>query len=172
MDSVEVLSMERNMNKVIVVNATVKTYDFCIVGETEQEAINRAVEYYNKELEQAKSHSINYPSEYWDGRVKEVTKIVNNGYSIMSWAEYKQAQKAYLLSGELKEVTAEQFDDALNVLPPTHWVTHNNVEMFCMREMYTGTFTSQYAHDKVTDKYYTKMVDVTDRSTWIVELLR
>ena len=52
------------------------------------------------------------------------------------------------------------------------WCTVEGVEMFCMSEMWTGTYTTQYAHDHRTGKYYSKMVDVTDRDTWINTYLR
>jgi hypothetical protein len=41
--------------------------------------------------------------------------------------------------------------------------------MFCMREFLTGVYTSQYAYHKASGKYYTCIVDATDRSTWICE---
>jgi hypothetical protein len=70
-----------------------------------------------------------------------------------------------MVSGEVKEITREDFYEALDCLPPLKWCTKSNVEMFCMREMYTGTYTTQYA--KKDGKYYSAMVDVTDENTWI-----
>lgn len=75
-----------------------------------------------------------------------------------------------MLSGGVKETTEEIFSEMLNVLPPLYWCTIDGVEMFCMSEMYTGTFTNQYA--RVGEKYYTAMVDITDQSTWIHKLLK
>ena len=66
----------------------------------------------------------------------------------------------------MKEITEETFEDMLNVLPPIKWCTIDGIEMFCMSEMLTGFYTSQYIHDKGTNKYYHKIVDVTDKATW------
>ncbi|MGL5436016.1 MAG: hypothetical protein ACRDBO_11535, partial [Lachnospiraceae bacterium] len=70
----------------------------------------------------------------------------------------------------LKETTEEQFEEALNVLPPLKWCTIDGIEMFCMSEMYTATYTNQYA--RYEGKYYKKMVDVTDKSTWLNNYLK
>ena len=53
-----------------------------------------------------------------------------------------------------------------------HCIGVNGVEMFCMSEMYSDTYTTQYAYDHRTGKYYCKMVDSEDTSTWIHTLLR
>lgn len=93
-------------------------------------------------------------------------------YEIMTYAEFTERERNHLLGGELKEVTAERFEEMLNVLPPLKWCTIDGIEMFCISEMYTGTYTYQYAHDKSNDKYYSKMVDILDKFTWINELLK
>ncbi len=93
-------------------------------------------------------------------------------YKVMTWKEFKQFQKSFLFDDELTEITAEVFEDMLGVLSPLYWTEYNDIEMFCISEMYTGTYTNQYAHDKRTNKYYTKMVDSADKSTWICELLK
>ena len=41
-----------------------------------------------------------------------------------------------------------------------------------MSEFYTSHYTHQYAKDRRTGKYYSKLVDYRDRSTWIHALLR
>jgi uncharacterized protein (DUF885 family) len=165
------MSKNYDYNFVIVEMSTVHVYDFMVKGETVAEAEVRGNKYYQDELEHVKSHLKNYGGEYWEDQVKAITKQVKTGCKLMSYEQFKEAERKHLLNGELTEVTADQFDDALNVLPPICWTTHNNVEMFCMCEMYTGSYTSQYAHDKRTGKYYTKLVDCKDRSTWICELL-
>ena len=87
----------------------------------------------------------------------------------MTYEEYHAAERAFYIEQPLEEVTAERFYEMLNVLPPRCWITLKGVEMFCMSEMLTGTYTDQYA--KAGDKYYTKIVDAKDRSTWIHECL-
>ncbi|MCI8404288.1 MAG: hypothetical protein HFG29_10780 [Eubacterium sp.] len=46
------------------------------------------------------------------------------------------------------------------------------LEVLSMPEMYSGTYTKQYAYDNQSGKYYSKMVDSEDKSTWIHKLLR
>lgn len=164
--------MSYDFNTAIVEMHTVHVYDFKRTEETEAEALARAEQYYKDELALVSSHLKNYGGEYWQKRVEGVTKTVEAGCKIMSMDDFRALEKKRLITGKLTEVTAEDWDNALNVLPPVYWVTINDVNEFCMREMYTGTYTTQYAHDRKTDKYYCAMVDVTDRSTWIHNLLR
>lgn len=44
-------------------------------------------------------------------------------------------------------------------------------EEFCSREMYSGTYTTQYAFQLVTGRYFAKMVDCADSSTWLSTIL-
>lgn len=146
------------------------TYDFLQDRETQDQLLHRANESKIKDIASWTRNVEQYPDvEDFRNYLKSAQE---KEYVIMTWEEFKQFQKSFLLSSELTEITAEIFDDMLNVLPPLYWTEHNGVEMFCMSEMYTGTYTNQYAHDKRTNKYYTKMVDSADRSTWICELLR
>lgn len=154
--------------QVIVEMHTITLYDFLRDGETEQQGIERGNKFYKENLTLVQGHLETY-GDYWKDRVEEYTKKVNAGCKVMTFVEYQALEKSRLINGILTEVTEEQFDDALNVLPPLYWTTINGVEMFCMREMYTGTYTNQYA--RIGDKYYTTMVDVTDKSTWIHNLL-
>ena len=165
------MNKEYNYDFVSVEMSAVQTFDFMIKGESVAEAEARGNKYYQEELELVKSHLQNYGGEYWESQVKSISKKVDVGCKLMTFEQYQEAQRKHLLDGELTEITEDKFEDALNVLPPICWTTHNNVEMFCMSEMYTGSYTSQYAHDKRTNKYYTKLVDCKDRSTWICELL-
>ena len=74
----------------------------------------------------------------------------------------------YYASLPLREVTMEEM---LNVLPPIKHCQIAGVEMFAISEMDWVTWTAQYAHDKKTGKYWTKIVDITDQSTWIHNFL-
>lgn len=92
-------------------------------------------------------------------------------YRVMTYGDFLKLERDKILSQPLEEITADRFHEMLDVLPPLAWTQHNGVEMFCMMEFYTGSYTGQYAHDKRTGKYYTKLVDYRDRSTWICEIL-
>ena len=140
-------------------------YDFC-TPETAKEIIEKATESARNTVETYNRHIVNYPerADYWRKRQKE---YLNAKYEMMTFDEYLARQKKAMVSGEVKEETKEDFDNALNCLPPLKWCTRSNVEMFCMSEMYTGTYTTQYAFNLVNSKYYCAMVDVTDEETWI-----
>lgn len=140
-------------------------YDFC-TPETAQEIIDKATA---KAIQQCIDYDNlieKYPDResYWKSCKKQYEKAQ---YEMMTFEEYLARQKKTMVSGEISEVTKEDFENALNCLPPIKWCTRNNIEMFCMREMYTGTYTTQYAFNLVNSKYYSAMVDVTDEKTWI-----
>ncbi len=161
-----------NYNITIVEMNTIQIFDFIYENETKEEAETRGNKYYIDELALVTSHLNNYGGDYWKNQVEAITKKVQAGCKVMTYEEYKQLERNHLLSDKLQEIDADIFEEMLNVLPPIKWCTIGNVEMFCMSEMYTGTFTNQYAHDKHTNKYYRKLVDITDETTWINELLR
>lgn len=145
------------------------TYDFLYDGETEEQLLQRANTSKTKNIASWTRNVERYPdNEEFKNYLKSAQETE---YKVMTWEEFERFQRNFLLDGELTEITSEIFENMLDVLPPLYWTTHNSIEMFCMSEMYTGTYTNQYAHDKRTDKYYTKLVDSTDKSTWISELL-
>lgn len=86
-------------------------------------------------------------------------------YELMTFDEFLSRQRAAIMDEPVEETTAEKYEDALCVLPPLHYVTINGVTMFCMGEMLTGTYARQYA--KIGNRFYTAVVDVKDKSTWL-----
>lgn len=161
-----------NYNMVIVNMAYLDIYDFLRENETEQEAEERGNNFYRKNLELVKEHLKDYGGEYWEEQVKNNIQKVKAGCKLMPYEEFKKLERKKLLDGKLTEITKEKFEEMFDTLPPLFWTTHDNVEMFCMREMYTGRYTTQYAHDRNRNKYYSAMVDCKDKSTWICELLK
>lgn len=95
----------------------------------------------------------------------------NARYSLMTFDEFLALEREKLLGGAPEEIDEETFENQLDVLPPLNWCTIDGVEMFCMSEMYTGSYTAQYAHDRKTGKYWSKMVDALDPETWIHKAL-
>lgn len=91
-------------------------------------------------------------------------------YELMTFDVFLSRQRAAILDCPLIEVTAEEFDDQLGILPPLHFVTIDGVTMFCMSEFYCGPYTAQYA--QYNGKYYSKMVDAYDPETWIHKQLK
>lgn len=105
-------------------------------------------------------------------RDKEIADSYRNAdYQAMTFADFLALEREKLLSDPPQEITESRYNEMLDILPPLAWTTHHDVEMFCMSEFYTGTYTTQYAHDQKTGKYYSKLVDYTDKTTWICNLL-
>lgn len=164
--------MENKKEYCIVNTNTLSLYSYCNVCtlEVAENKLQQAIETNQKDIETWASHCKNYP----DTKSFEcyLQTALNNKFKIATYDEFLEMQKSYYVNKPLIEIDYENFNYMLNVLPPLKWTTKNNVEMFCMSEMLTGCYTSQYAHDKTTNKYYTKVVDITDTKTWIDSILR
>lgn len=90
-------------------------------------------------------------------------------YEPMTWDEYRKAQRDCYLGDVPVQITREKFNYALEVLPPDAFEHKGNIISFLMCEHYSGPYTSQYVakgHGHATT-YWTKMVDASDRSTWM-----
>lgn len=140
-------------------------YDF-VMPEKAEEVIAKAKKKYQEEAKRFEELGKN--NEYFAYVAK---RSRNATFEAMTYEEFKRRERECILSMPLHEITEEEFHEMLNVLPPLAWGSWNNIEIFCMSEFYTGTYTSQYAHDRNTGKYYCKKVDYCDKSTWIPNLL-
>ena len=145
---------------VIVEMDTMTTYGFAEKGETADEAIQRANQYYTNDLKHLKASLQESKDEkrkqFLQSRIRENEVKIQAGFQVMETDKFQKIERERILSGKLKRVTEQEYEDALNVLPP----------------MYSYTYTTQYAYDHRTGKYYCKMVDSEDASTWIHTLLR
>lgn len=161
--------------RLVVELATMQVFTLLNDNLTDEEVekeVERAEQSYADDFKRIKEIAENNPSDtYYQDRLKAETKLKRNCV-VMTLTDYLKAEREHILSKELKEITEEEYQEMLNVLPPLYWTTIDSVEMFCMCEMLTGTYTSQYAHDRRTDKYYVKTVDCKDKSTWINNILR
>lgn len=83
----------------------------------------------------------------------------------MTYADYEARDAAETLARPFKEITAERFDEMLNVLPPMAWQRHGSWERFLMCEFEHGTFTTQFL--RVGDRHFEKVVNARDQSTWL-----
>ena len=158
-----------NMDILAVDISTLTVYDFLGDGETEQELLQRAYNSNTRNMAHYEAIIAENPESNSDGFfTKQLENAKKREYKVVTWNEYEALKrKRYIDNREIKEVTEEQFNDALDVLPPLKWCTIDGIEMFCISEMTDGTYTSQYAHDKHNGKYYCATVDVMDKSTWI-----
>ena len=153
-----------NMDILAVDIKHLSTYDFLQDGETEEQLLQRANDSRQRDIDSWSENCKYHPCEQFEKYLKLAQE---KEYQVMMWNEFEKLQRDFYIGQPIKEITAEQFDEMLNVLPPLKWCTIDGIEMFCMSEMYSGSYTNQYAHDKRTDKYYTKMVDYMDKTTWI-----
>lgn len=144
-------------------------FTFCAWDEAEQNR-QRAENQRLENIETYTSFITKHPesADYWKSCLERER---NSKFEIVSWEEYHRREREAILSHPMSEITEEQFNDAMNALPPLRWVNKGGIEMFCCREMWTGTYSTQYAHDHKSGKYYSKMVDVCDPSTWIDKIL-
>jgi len=141
-------------------------FDFRYEEESLDDLLQRAIDRKYKEINRWKELLSKRYESCW---VEYLERAEQDIPMVMTWEDYQEHEKRILLSDDLQEITEEQYNDALDVLPPLKWCQKNGVEMFCICEMYTGSYTTQYA--KAGGKYYTKMVDVLDDSTWIDKIL-
>lgn len=136
-------------------------------GETKEDLLRRTEEFRIKEINKLKELLKTYNIDSFKSSLKEYKNAV---YKVMTFDEFLVLQKKYYCNELPVEIKKEEYYSQMDVLPPILYGSINNIDMFCMSEFLTGTFTSQYARIKLSDKkykYYTKIVDVTDKKTWI-----
>lgn len=161
-----------NAERVIFNNHTLQSFDFLKDNEADEQAIARAVAYYTEELNRLNDLAKTFPdNEYWQNRTAETQAKLDAGFSVLPFDIWLNKKNKNYTDMPIKEITAEQYDDALDILPPIYWCTIDEATMFCMSEMYDGSITTQYARDNQTGRYYTKLVDIYDKNTWIHNLL-
>lgn len=66
------------------------------------------------------------------------------GAQVGEASEVAEQREAMMIS-EPQRITEEQFNDALECLPPEGWVRHQHTESFKLCEYYSGRITSIYA---------------------------
>lgn len=98
-------------------------------------------------------------------RIKEEKRKLKT-MQIVKTTDFEVMLRKAILAKPIYEITKEKYNNALNLLPPVNWCRVGDFEMFCMSECITGSYTTQYAHDTLTGRYYLKTVDMDDPSTW------
>ncbi len=87
-------------------------------------------------------------------------------YAPMEYSAYKAHERTKMLEDGPQEITREKFMEMLEVLPPLKWEQGAfGFESFLMSEFWSGPYTHQYA--RRGDTFWCKMVDATDRTTWM-----
>lgn len=157
---------------IIVAKYNNRNFTSCKPCNVEKE-MERAKKFYEKDLSLVTSHKKNYPknAEYWQTRIDEYSSILKGGFEAITFEEYYTREKKRWCTGKVREISEEDYSSALDCLPPLGWVHGDGCDWFFMNEMITFSFTDQYYHDKASDKYYTAVVDIYDKQTWIDKLL-
>lgn len=83
-------------------------------------------------------------------------------FQSMPLDQFQAMEREHYLSLPIHEITREEYWDALECLPPIYCGRAGGD--FLMREMWTGTFT--YMYRQIGNRYFSKMVDAADRTTW------
>lgn len=166
--------MENKMNteRIVFSNKTFGNFDFLKDNEADEGAIARAVAFYTKELTHLSELVETFGGDYWQKRVTETQALLDAGFSVLPFELWLEKKNKRYTDIPMQEISEEVYEEQLNVLPPICWCTIAGVTMFCMCEMYDGSITSQYARDNRTGKFYTKLVDIYDKNTWIHNVLR
>ena len=97
-------------------------------------------------------------SEYLEGRAD--CRLV----SMEEFDSMLQRHYASLVT-DTSEITEKEYWEALEVLPPEHWVRGDGFEHFRMCEYWSGTITQQYATNG--RQWLTKRIDTMRPDTWI-----
>lgn len=92
-------------------------------------------------------------------------------YEAGLYSDFLVYERQKVLSAPLTEIDKNTYVFQFDLLPPLKWCQRNGIDLFCSPEMYSGSYTTQYAHDPSTGKYYSKLVDVQDENTWIHKYL-
>jgi hypothetical protein len=86
-------------------------------------------------------------------------------YEPMTYEAYQQAERQHYLSQPLQDISEDKFHEMFEVLPPKGVRNTRGMFSFLMMEHRSGPYTAQYA--SFQEKYYTRLVDATDETTWI-----
>lgn len=159
---------------IIIVNTnTMNVYSFVgfmIKNETPKEALKRAIESNKKDIKTWENNILIHGTcEKFENYLKQHKQ---NKFEIMTYEKFEKLERENILSKPLHEITEEQFNEMLNVLPPMKWYNNSHISMFLMSEFYTASYTSQYCHDKINNKFYSKMVDAFNNETWIDKIIQ
>lgn len=99
---------------------------------------------------------------------KTEAEYIAKGYAVMEEDEFFALMREWEdnLCGDWKEITAEQYEDALNILPPVAWRDGG----FFMSERYTGNISSFY--QQINGKYFSSLQRMSTPRAEIIKTLR
>lgn len=157
-----------NTELLITHESDIDIFDFLRDGETEYQALERARFSIREWIKDLEANIISCPemTEHWNERIAVYTRELET-LRIESYTDYCARKRKMLLDPSATETTAEHFEEMLDVLPPCAHTNNERYEMFFIEEAFSGSYHSFYLHDKTTGKYWTKLGDTLDRSTWL-----
>lgn len=85
-------------------------------------------------------------------------------YEPVPLPEFQARVRAFYLR-DPEEITGEDWEAQLGMLPPLRWEVTDGVEWFLCLEFLSWDLTWQYA--KLDGRHYRRVVDVRDASTWL-----
>lgn len=161
------------MDNLIIVSKNNNELFTSCKAEQVQAEIERAKEFYARDLRVCKKHLINWPdmTDHWNREIKHLNAILAAGFEAVTWDEYQIREANKWLSKTATECTAEEYNRQLNILPPLNYINMGTYTVFHVGECTTMTYYPQYIHIHGTNKYYCATTDLYDRATWIDKLL-
>lgn len=156
-------------DKLITNTHGLEVYDGVRPNETDEQALDRARRFYQTSIdryEEIISKQGNGKDNYWLNCLNtEKAKIAS--VQIETEKDYFARVRKVYLDPPAKEITEERYEEMLDVLPPCAYTHNGRYSMFYVSEALHFSYHGFYLHDKKTGKYWTKVCDACDRSTWI-----
>lgn len=142
-------------------------YDFYPNKEEAEQRLSVVKKRYLNDAKQAVQHHIDYDHRQPDYWLKQAGRalLMSETVRVMRYDEYALKKEEHYLERLMVEITSEQYEEALNVLPPLRHGINEGIKGFFMVEFTDGPYTQQYAC--IGGKYYTKLVNYHRPATWI-----
>lgn len=138
-------------------------------GEFKDNEIEAAVKKANKNLRsrlRIKEQSYEHMPTYFNKAV--LLAMYNASLEIMSIDDYTKRKRRFYLGDELVEVDSIDWDSLYNSLKEAKLSERNSVKMLTEIPL-DDSYAKQYA--VCNHRYYSKMVDLNDETTWIYNFL-
>ena len=138
-------------------------------GEFKDNEIEAAVKKANKNLRsrlRIKEQSYEHMPTYFNKAV--LLAMYNASLEVMSVDDYTKRKRRFYLGDELVEVDSIDWDSLYNSLKEAKLSERNSVKMLTEIPL-DDSYAKQYA--VCNHRYYSKMVDLNDETTWIYNFL-
>lgn len=157
------------MGNLITNKHNLEVFDSVRDGESSEEALGRARSYYLNSVSRYNdiiADQGNGKDNYWLN-CRNIEQAKADALQIETDMEYFARVRHSYLDDPAKEITEERWWEMFEVLPPCAYTRTSRYEMFYVSEAFHLTYHSFYLYDRQTGKYWTKLGDSCDRTTWI-----